>query len=361
MHIGEVEFEFDAVIDLALARDVEHVLRFEIVAERDDLFLGAARRAQVIQRLVVHGEEAHRRAVFGRHVGDGGAVGDAATTPRLPEELDEFADDLRFAEHLRDVQREVGRGHAFAEAAGHVDADDFGCEKIDWLAEHAGFGFDAAHAPTDDAESVDHRRVRIGPDQRVGVVDAIRGQHALGEIFQIHLVDDADAGRDDLEGLERLLAPFEKLVAFAVALELHFEVLPHGLGGAEKVYLHGMVDHEIDGHERLDDLRVPFQARDDRPHCGEIDKQRHAREILQDDAGDNERDFLLRGRFGVPVGQGAHVALGHLLAVDIAQHGFEHDANADRQSRNLADTSGLQGGKGIKPSLATAAKVERLQ
>jgi hypothetical protein len=37
-------------------------------------------------------------------------------------------------------------------------------------------------------------------------------------------VDDADAGRHDLEGLERLLAPLEEFVALAVAGELEFEV-----------------------------------------------------------------------------------------------------------------------------------------
>ena len=257
------------------------------------------------------------------------------------------------------MQREVGRGHAFAERAGHVHADDFGCEEVDRLAEHAGFGFNAADAPTDDAESVDHRRVRIGADERVRVVDAVRGQHSLGEVFEIHLMDDADAGRDDLEGLERLLAPFEKLVAFAVTLELHFEVQLHRVGRAEEIHLNGMVDHEIDGHERLDDLGIPFQAGDDRPHRREIDQKRHTREILQDDAGNDERDFLLRGRFGVPVGQRPHVALGHLLAIDIAQHRFEHNPNADRQTRNLADTRGLQSRERIQPSLATAPKVER--
>ena len=53
------------------------------------------------------------------------------------------------------------------------------------------------------------------------------------------------------------------------------------LGGPKKIHLHRMVDHEIDGHERLDDLRVLLQARDGRPHRREIDQQRHAREILQ--------------------------------------------------------------------------------
>ena len=52
------------------------------------------------------------------------------------------------------------------------DADDVGREEVHRLAEHAGLGLDAADAPADDADAVDHRRVRVGADQRVGVVDA---------------------------------------------------------------------------------------------------------------------------------------------------------------------------------------------
>jgi len=52
-------------------------------------------------------------------------------------------------------ERKVGRGHAFAQRTREVHADDIGREKIDRLAEHARLGFDAADAPTDNAEAVD--------------------------------------------------------------------------------------------------------------------------------------------------------------------------------------------------------------
>ena len=66
-------------------------------------------------------------------------------------------------------KHEIGRGHAFAQCAGQVHADDVRRQEINRLSEHAGFGFDSADAPADDAETVDHRRVRIGADQRVGI------------------------------------------------------------------------------------------------------------------------------------------------------------------------------------------------
>jgi hypothetical protein len=99
-----------------------------------------------------------------------------------------------------------------------LHADDVGRQEVDRLAEHAGFGLDAADAPADDPQAVDHRGVRIGADERVGIVDAVCSQHALREVLEVHLVHDADAGRHDLEGVERLHAPLEELVARAVAL-----------------------------------------------------------------------------------------------------------------------------------------------
>ena len=85
--------------------------------------------------------------------------------------FDKLPDHFLRAQHLGDVQREIGRGNAFAQRTGHVHADDFRREEINRLTEHAGFRFDAADAPADDAEAVDHRRVRVGADQRIRVKD----------------------------------------------------------------------------------------------------------------------------------------------------------------------------------------------
>ncbi len=98
-------------------------------------------------------------------------------------ELDELADDLLLAQHLGDVERKVGRGHALAERASHVDTDNFGREEVDRLAKHARLRLDAADAPADDAETIDHGGVGVGADERVGIGDrlAVEGgrEHAL--------------------------------------------------------------------------------------------------------------------------------------------------------------------------------------
>jgi hypothetical protein len=40
----------------------------------------------------------------------------------------------------------------------------------------------------------------------------------------------------------------------------------------------------------------------------------------------------------------AHVLLGDLLAVAVAQHALEHDADRHRQARDLAETRGSSAG-----------------
>ena len=101
---------------------------------------------------------ADRRAVGERHVGEAGA-----------EEFDELADDALLAQHLRDGEHEVGRGDAFLQLAGQAEADDFRQQHRDRLAEHRRFRLDAADAPAEHAEAVDHGGVRIGADAGVGI------------------------------------------------------------------------------------------------------------------------------------------------------------------------------------------------
>ena len=54
-----------------------------------------------------------------------------------------------------------------------------------------------------------------------------------------------------------------------------------------------------------------------RAHGREVDEQRHASEVLQDDAGDDKRDFIIaRGRGGV-ASEVFDILLGHFFAIAI--------------------------------------------
>ena len=59
-------------------------------------------------------------------------------------------------------------------------------------------------------------------------------------------------GRHDLEVAERLLGPAQQRVALEVSLVLALDVALIGHARAEGVDLHRVVDHEVDGHERID-------------------------------------------------------------------------------------------------------------
>ena len=103
-----------------------------------------------------------------------------------------------------------------------------------------------------------------------------------------------------------------------------------------------MVDDEINGDKRLDHGRILARGGHGIAHRRQIDEERHAGEVLEDDAGDNEGNFLRGGFLGIPRGQRADVFLTDFASVAIAQNGFEHDADADRQARDGAEAGFLE-------------------
>src|SRR6476661_10190431 len=106
---------------------------------------------------------------------------------------------------------------------------------------------------------------------------------------------DADSRRNELESLESLLTPLEKLVTLAITLELHVQVEFQRAGRTEKIDLHRVIDNQINRHERLDDLRVASEPLHSAAHRRQIDDQRNSGEVLQDNARNDEWDLRVRG------------------------------------------------------------------
>ena len=69
----------------------------------------------------------------------------------------------------------------------------------------------------------------------------------------------------------------------------------------------------------------------------------------------------LRRLLRVPVRERLDILRADFLAVAIAQDGFEHDADADRQARDFADALLLERGERVEGSFAAEAGVELLQ
>ena len=336
---GHVEFENVGEHRVRRRGIAEHALRLGIGFHQLDAGFVAAGEVQEVERDLVHREEAAGRTVFRGHVGNGGTVGQLQVIQARAEELHELADNAALAQHLRHRQHEVGGGDTFRQLAGQAEADHVRDQHGDRLAEHGSLGLDATHAPAEHGHAVDHGGVAVGAIQavRIGVGGAadIGGPDGLRQIFQVHLMADAGAGRNDAEIVERGLAPAQEGVALAIALELNFHVLGFRIGGAGEIDHHRVVDDQIDGHQRVHFLRVAAQLGDAVAHGGEIDHAGNAGEVLHQDAARLERHFLGGAAFLQPIDNRLGVCHDVGLTVLEAQHVFQQHFQRHRQTARV--------------------------
>lgn len=328
--VAEVEFERVGEDELGAVAVAPHALRLGVGFDECDALLFTAGHGEVVDGFAVDREEAAGRTVFRTHVADGGAVGERHVVEARAEEFDELRDNALLAQHLHDHQHEVGRGDAFLELAGELESDDLGQKHRDRLAEHRGFRLDTANAPAENAETVDHGGVAVGADTgvRVGGDFAVffTGPDRLAQIFQIDLVTDAGAGRNDAEVLECLLAPLQEAVALAVALVFQFDVAGKSVRRAEFVDDDRVVDDEVDGNERVDLLRIAAERDHGITHRGEVDDGGNAGEVLHQHAGRTVGDFVFSRALVVePGGNVLDVLLGDGTAIFVAQQVLEQN------------------------------------
>ena len=138
----------------------------------------------------------------------------------------------------------------------------------------------------------------VSADQSVGIGDRLAalvgaGPHDLRDVLQIDLVADARPWWDDLEIVERLAAPLEEFVAFAVAVIFELDVFLERARIAELVDHHAVIDDEVDGYERIDFLRIAAEAAHGIAHRGEIDDRRNAGEVLHQHPGRSILDLAI--------------------------------------------------------------------
>ena len=225
--------------------------------------------------------------------------------------------------------------------AGHAEADDLRDEHGDRLAEHGGLGLDAADAPAEHGEAVDHGGVGIGADQRVGIGDGaavhLVGPHGLGEVFEVDLVADAGAGRHDAEIAEGGLAPAQEGIALAVALVFPVDVHLEGAGIAEFVDHDRVVDDQIDRHQRVDARRIAAERHHGVAHGGEVDHRRYAGEILHQHTRRAEGDLAVAGPRAEPGRHGADVVGGNRAAVLVAEQVFQQHLQREGQAGNAVE------------------------
>ncbi len=337
---AEVELERLGIGRVRGALVVPEALLAGVGLDQLDLLLGAAREAQVAQRLGVDREDRAGRAELRRHVADRRAVGERQRGEPCPEELDEAPDDPGRAQQLGHREHEVGRRRTLAQGAVQAHADDLRQQHRHRLAEHRRLRLDPADPPAEHAEAIDHRRVRVGPDERVGVGErrrpgALLDEDDAREVLQVDLVDDAGVGRHHREPRERLLAPAQERVALGVALELARGVDRERAGAAERVDLDRVVDHKLGRNERVDLRRVAAERRDRVAHRRQIDDHRNAGEVLHQHPRRCERDLPARVGARLPASDRLDVRGGHRAVALGAQKVLEQDLQRERQPRDV--------------------------
>ena len=134
------------------------------------------------------------------------------------------------AQDLGDDEDEVRGGRPPWQRAVEADADHVRHRLVERLPEQHGFRLDPADAVAEDTQAVDHRRVGIGPDERVGEGDAtarpvLAIRHDGGEELEVDLVDDARPRRHDAQVAKSRLSPAEQLIPLAVAVVLALDVV----------------------------------------------------------------------------------------------------------------------------------------
>jgi hypothetical protein len=263
----------------------------------------------------------------------------------LAIELDELADDAKAPQPLRDGEHEVGRGHAFVELAAEPKADHLWDQHRDRLAQHRGFRLDAADAPTEHGEAVDHGGVTVGADQRIGEGDRsavlLPRPHRLRQIFEIDLVADTGAGRNHAEIVERGRAPAQEGVTLVVALILPLDIDVEGARIAEGIDHHRMIDDEIDGDERVDLARVAFQPTHGVAHHCEVDHGRNASEVLHQHPRRPKRDLAVAFPLLQPVSDAANVVGGNGAPVLVPEQILKQHLERERQAVNALKAVGL--------------------
>ena len=148
-------------------------------------------------------------------------------------------------QQLRQAQDEIGCSRTFWKGTNKPNPDHLGNEHVDRLPEHDSLCLDPPYSPTNDAESIDHRRVTVGADERIGKEHSIGLPNDLAEVFEVDLMDDSRRGGDDPKVVERFLSPLEELVSLAIAIEFLLAVDSEGNPGVEGIDLDGVVDDQI--------------------------------------------------------------------------------------------------------------------
>ena len=154
-------------------------------------------------------------------------------------------------------------------------------------------------------------------------------------------MDDAGVRGNHAEVVKAALAPAEKRVALAVALELELGVAHEGLWGTKDVDLHRVVDHQLPGDQWVDPFGVAAHVAHRVAHRRQVDDRRDPREVLHQYASRHEGDLVAGLGLGVPPSQRLDVLPADGLPVLVPEQVLQQHLEGEREPLDVV--GGLQG------------------
>ena len=252
-----------------------------IVLHQRHLRFLAAGQAQVIDGLPVDIEHRGGGAVFGAHVGDGGAVTDGQCRRPLAEEFKIRTHHAFLAQELGQCQHHVGGGDARLWPAGQLDADDIRQAHPRRAAQHHVLRFQAANTNRDHTQRVDVRGVAIGAHAGIREGYAVLHVDHRRHLLQVDLVHDAVARRNHVHVLERLLGPVDEVETVFVAAILDGAVLLERLRiVATAFHRQRVIDDQLHRHHRIDLGRVAALVGDRITQAGQVHQRGLAEDVV---------------------------------------------------------------------------------
>ena len=180
-------------------------------------------------------------------------------------------------------------------------------------------------------------------DHRLHAVHAPDHDDA-GQVLEVDLVDDPHARRYDAEAAKHLLGPAQQGVALVNALVLALDVAGVGVGAAEGVDLHRMVDDEVHVDERVDSRRIPSGPLHGAAHGGEVDHRRNPGEVVEKDAGGDEGALAVLGRgLAIPARQRSHALLLAEALSGVAEEILEEDLHRHGEAGDVPEPPLFEG------------------
>ena len=321
---------------------VPEALLLGVRLDQGNLLCTASGEAQVVQCDLVNREHGRRGAELGAHVSNGCSVSQWHVSNASSVELDKLADNSVRPKHLGDGQNHIGCGDACRDHSRELESHNPRNQHRHGLTQHGRLGFDSANTPAQHAKPIDHGGVGVGSHTGVGErlshsPELLRVGH-LGQVLDVHLVDDSGARGHHLEVVECGLPPPQELVALAIAFILNVDVAGEGVWLPEQVGNHRVVNHQFGRRERVYFARVATQIDNCLAHGREVHDAGNTGEVLEDNACWSELNLGGGFRFRIPTAQRTDLLFGDVGTIFSAQQILQEDLQAKGQRLVALDT-----------------------